>query len=266
MADADKFAKIRRAARVWAVAAIHGEAGRLTALHDALAERFEERDRLVYLGNYLGRSRDIIATIDELLRFRRELIAQPRMFASDVVYLRGSQEEMWQKLLQLQFAIDPRQVLEWMLAQGVDATIAAYGGDPRKGIVAARDGAISITRWTSALRSGMATRPGHQTLVSALRRAAFTDDGRLLFVHAGLDPSRPLSAQSDSLWWGSAGFAKLEAPYEGFKLVVRGHDRAHGGLVRNNFTLTIDSGCGFGGALSAVCLSPDGEILDRVDA
>jgi serine/threonine protein phosphatase 1 len=265
MADAAKFAKVRHAARIWAVAAIHGDAPRLTALHDALAERFEETDRLVYLGNYLGRGRDIVATIDELLRFRRELIAQPRMFASDIVYLRGSQEEMWQKLLQLQFAIDPKQVLEWMLTQGVEATIAAYGGDPRKGIAAARDGAMSITRWTSGLRAGMAARPGHQSLVSALRRAAYSDTGHLLFVHAGVDPSRPLSAQSDSLWWGSAGFAKLDAPYEGFKLVVRGHDRAHGGVVRANYTLTVDAGCGYGGPLCAVCLSPEGELLDKIE-
>jgi serine/threonine protein phosphatase 1 len=46
--------------------------------------------------------------------------------------------------------------------------------------------------------------------VSALRRAAYTDDGALLFVHAGVDPDRPLSAQSDSLWWATTSFMKLE--------------------------------------------------------
>ena len=30
-------------------------------------------------------------------------------------------------------------------------------------------------------------------------------------------------------------------------------------------TLTVDGGCGAGGHLMAVCLAPDGQILDRLD-
>jgi serine/threonine protein phosphatase 1 len=270
MPDTEKFAILRRATRVWAVAAIHGEAGRIAGLHDELARRLVAGDRLVYLGNYFGHGREIIATVDEILRFRRWFIAQPLMFASDAAYLRGSQEEMWQKLLQLQFAVNPREVLDWMLAQGLGATLAAYGGTPARALAAARDGPRSITRWTSELRQAIALRAGHQPLLSALRRAAYTDDGRLLFVHAGLDPARPLSAQSDSLWWGSPAFARLEQPYEGFQLVVRGFDRAHSGLrsgaplVGGPFTLTADGGCGFGGPLVAACLSAAGELVDQI--
>jgi serine/threonine protein phosphatase 1 len=121
MADRDRpnherFAVLRRARRVWAVAAIHGESGRLKALHRVLADAFEEGDRLVYLGNSLGGA-DVVGTMDELLSFRRAIIARPRTFSSDLVYLRGSQEEMWQKLLQLQFAPNPREVFDWMMEQ-----------------------------------------------------------------------------------------------------------------------------------------------------
>ena len=49
-----KFAVLRRAARVWVVAAIHGDATRLSALHQRLGERFAAGDRLVYTGNYFG--------------------------------------------------------------------------------------------------------------------------------------------------------------------------------------------------------------------
>ena len=70
-ATTEKFARLRRARRIWAVAAIHGEATRLTRLHDLIAARFADGDRLVYLGNYLGRGSAIAATIDELLDFRR---------------------------------------------------------------------------------------------------------------------------------------------------------------------------------------------------
>ena len=270
MPESEKFASLRRVRRVWAVAAIHGEAARLAALHDELARRLASGDRLIYLGNYLGRGREILATIDELLRFRRWAIARPLAFASDVVHLRGCQEEMWQKLLQLQFAVNPREVFDWMLAQGVDATLAAYGGNLNRGMAAARDGARAITRWTAELRQAIAARPGHQSLMSALRRAAFTEGGELLFVHAGLDPARPLAAQSDTLWWGSPAFATLDGAYEGFRLVVRGFDRTHAGLrsetpiVRTRHTLTIDGGCGFGGRLAAACISRAGDIADQI--
>jgi serine/threonine protein phosphatase 1 len=266
MNGSEKFVPLRRAARVWAVAAIHGEVQRLAALHGALATRFEPGDRLVYLGNYVGRGAEIVATVDELLRFRREIIARPGMFAYDVVYLRGSQEEMWQKLQQLQFAVNPREVLEWMLSHGVGATIAAYGADAQKGIAAARDGAVSITRWTNQLRAGLAGHAGHQALLSSLKRAAYTDDGSMLFVHAGIDASRPLSAQRDALWWGASGFGHWDAPYESYRLVVRGYDHGHGGMTRGPFALTIDDRCGFGGKLIAACLDRGGEVIEWIEA
>jgi serine/threonine protein phosphatase 1 len=266
MKGSEKFAALRRASRVWAVAAIHGEAQRLAAVHAALEERFGPGDRLVYLGNYLGCGPEIVATMNELLRFRRALIARPAMFAYDVVYLRGTQEEMWQKLQQLQFAINPREVLDWMLAHGVAATLSAYGGDAKQGLAAARDGAVSITRWTTQLRTGVAKWPGHQALLSSLRRAAYTDGGALLFVHAGVDVSRPLEAQGDVLWWGGAGFGDWQAPYQGFRRVVRGFDAAHGGIMPGPFSLSIDDGCGFGGKLMAVCLDSSGEVVEWIEA
>ena len=40
----------------------------------------------------------------------------------------------------------------------------------------------------------------------------------------------------------------------------------HLGLVETDYTLTLDGGCGFGGALMAACLTPSGELVDRVEA
>ena len=263
--DHERFAVLRRTRRVWAVAAIHGESGRLRSLHRVLGEAFEDGDRIVYLGNYLGGA-DTTGAVEELLAFRRALIARPRVFAGDVVYLRGSQEEMWQKLLQLQFAPNPREVFDWMINHGVGATLRAYGGDERVGAAAAREGALGITRWTQSLRAQMQARPGHYTLMSALKRAALTDDGKLLLVHAGIDPSRPLSAQSDSFWWNVGGFSRMAQPYAGFRRVIRGFDRRHGGLIEAAYTISIDAGCGFGGPLLAVCFDSDGTILAHIEA
>src|SRR5262249_45982039 len=152
------------------------EASRLTALHRALWPRLEDGDRLVYLGNYLGRGPAVHETVDELLAFRCGVLARPGGSACDVAFLRGAQEEMWQKLLQLQFAPNPREVLQWMLDQGVGPTLAAYGGEASRGLAACREGPVAITRWTSGLRAAVNAAPGHGQFFAALRRAAFTAD------------------------------------------------------------------------------------------
>jgi serine/threonine protein phosphatase 1 len=263
----ERFAELAGAARVWAVAAVHGEAGRLAALHDLLAPRFRPGDRLVYLGNAIGRGPEVRATIDELLGFRRAVIGRGAGgFVCDVAFLRGAQEEMWHKLLQLQFATNPRDVLQWMLEQGAAATLAAYGADPERGLGAARQGAVALTRWTSGLRAALNAVPGHAAFFAALQRAAFTARDGVLFVAAGIDPARPLEAQGDAFWWGGAGFDGLAAPFASFRRVVRGFSRRHEGVVEGTYTVSIDGGCGFGGPLVAACVAGDGSVVDRLEA
>lgn len=261
-----RLAQLRRARRIWAVAAVHGEAERLQRLHDRIAQRFADGDRLVYLGSYVGRGDAVVATIDELLDFRRRVLARPGALACDVVYLRGAQEEMWQKLLQLQFAPNPGQILDWMVREGVDATIRAYGGELRQGFAAARDGPRTITRWTTGLRNAMNAVPGHTTLFSNLRHAAVSRDSQLLFVHAGVDATRPLAAQGDAFWWSDADVAELAAPFAGFRRVIRGFDRQHRGLLESQHAVSLDGGAGRGGSLLAGVFAPDGEMLELLRA
>ncbi len=265
-AEPNVFATLRGGGRIWAVAAIRGEVDRLRALHARLAGECRPGDQVVYLGDYLGHGTAVLETIDELLLFRRAFIARPGVEMDDMVYLRGVQEEMWQKLLQLQFAPNPAEVLRWMVDHGIAPTIAAYGGTVDDGLNAVRDGILALTRWTSQLRQTMRNFDGHTTLMSVLRHAAFTDDNLLLFTHAGLDPTRPLSAQVDAFWWGSGDFAGLAEPYSGFKLVVRGSDRRHGGVKLGPHVATLDSGSGLGGPLTAACFGTDGNILQMIEA
>ena len=173
--DSEKFALLRRCERIWAIASIHGDVQRLTALHDKLSRRVHASDRVVYLGNYMGVGPAVRGVLDELIEFRRWLLARPRAFATDVVFLRGAQEEMWSKLLQLQFAPNPGEVLRWLLDHGTVASLKAYGGDPTFATQVAREGPVSMTRWTTGLRAALAAAPGHQPFLSGLRRAAFTD-------------------------------------------------------------------------------------------
>src|SRR4051812_36082403 len=92
-----RFAGLRAARRVWAIAVIRGEAQRFAQLHDTISERFQVGDRVVYLGDYVGGG-SVFGTIDELLDFRRRVLGRPGGAACDVAFLRGAQEEMWQKL------------------------------------------------------------------------------------------------------------------------------------------------------------------------
>ena len=127
MSEQDLFATLRADARIWSIPAIHGEVERLSALHRQLFPLFQPGDQIVYLGNYSGHGIHVRETIDELLLFRRALLARPNVDCDDIVFLRGGQEEMWQKLQQLQFAPSPPQVLQWMVSQGIEPTIKAYG-------------------------------------------------------------------------------------------------------------------------------------------
>ena len=92
-------------------------------------------------------------------------------------------------------------------------------------------------------------------LLGVLRRAAYTEDDGLLFVHAGLDPRRSLAEQGDTLWWGHAAWPKLKAPYAAYRCVVRGYAGSAAAPDPGPHALTLDGGCGSGGPLVAACLA-----------
>lgn len=261
-----RFLVLQGTVRLWVVGAIHGDLEKTARLHQALWPRLQPGDRLVYLGNVMGRDPRVAETIDELLSFRRAVMTLEPAEPPQVGFLRGTQEEMWQKLLQLQFATDPRGVLEWMLSQGVDGTLRAYGGNAEEARRAAGAGAVGIARWTQGLRARMHAHPGHVAFMDHLRRAAMTREGTLLCVHAGVDPGRPLETQRDTFWWGSPAFSRMQEPFANYRRVIRGYERSHPGIALEAFTATVDGGCGFGGPLVAACFLPDGELVDQVSA
>jgi len=281
MSDPERFATFRFARRIWAVAAVHGERERLARLHDTLELKVRQGDRLVYLGNLIGRGSDVGGTIRELLLFRRAVLARRGFEPEDVVLLRGAQEEMFHRLLRIQFARGPKaaeEALAWMGQHGVDASLRAYGHSLAEGLRLARQGPVALGRWTRAIREAVRAAPGHDPLLAGIKRAALTDapqGGGVLFVAAGLNPSRPFEAQGDAFWWEERGFAAVmegvedetggRAAWGGFVRLVRGYDRAHGGLVEGRFAVSLDAGCGFGGPLLAAAFSPEGALLEVLE-
>ena len=267
----ERFADLGAPRRIWAVACINGDIDRLAALHDHLARRFGLRDRIVYLGNYLGAHAGANAeVIDELLAFRAAILAKPGIEASDIVYLRGPAEEAWQRLLRLQFAPVPAQALDKLLAAGVESWLRLYGVSLNDTRSMARAGSMAITRWTNQLRGLQRMMPGHEALVCGMRRTAFSRPSseppykKVLFVPAGFDPLRTLDDQGDGLWWPTTAFAAGGMAQETYVRVVRGFDAANGGLNLENSATTLDAGCGRGGALVCGGFTPNGQLADLV--
>ncbi|MDR3449970.1 MAG: hypothetical protein P4M15_09560 [Alphaproteobacteria bacterium] len=266
----EKFAEMGSPRRIWAVAAIHGDVDRLTTLHDHLATRFAVRDRLVYLGNYLGvESRTNSGVMDELLAFRSALLCKTGVESSDITFLRGPAEEAWQRLLRLQFAPLPHQMLEKLLASGVESYLRLYGVSVSDTRSIARAGSLAITRWTNQLRALQRNAPGHEKLMFTMRRAAFTnalavDQKRLLLVPASYDASRSLDDQGESLWWTAAPFRVTGRAQATYNRIVRGFDSVNGGADLDDLAVTLDGGCGRGGPLVAACFTPTGKLIDLV--
>lgn len=265
----EKFAELGTPRRIWAIAAIHGDVDRLATLHDHIAERFAVRDRIVYLGNYLGvESRNNSVVYDEILAFRAALMSKSGVEPSDIVYLRGPAEEAWQRVLRLQFAPVPVQALDRALACGVESYLRLYGVSVNDTKSMARAGSMAITRWTNQLRALQRSASGHEALMCIMRRAAYTASGidqrKLLLVPAGFDSTRTLDDQGESLWWTSAPFCLNNRAQAAYSRVVRGFDSVNGGAILDDAAVTLDGGCGRGGPLMCGGFTSNGKLADII--
>jgi hypothetical protein len=269
-----RFASLGAPNRIFAIPSIHGDLQKLNVIHENIFSQFKPGDRIIYLGNYTGFGNHSCQTIDSILTFRRFLLSMPGVHPLDFVYLRGTQEEMWQKLMQLQFAPNPIQILEWMLDQGIAQTMESYGLDVNEVQRVAREGIIRLSKWTEKARQTVYMQPGHDIFGSQLKRAAYTDCSMkvtgtcapLLFVNAGIDYTRALEDQGDRFWWGDTNFKSMRMPYGHYNRVVRGFDPNNGGVDINDVTATLDNNCGRGGNLVCAQFSSDGEILGMIEA
>ena len=273
----DRFINIGQPERIWTISAPNGQLPRLTAVHRAIYDRFQPGDRIVYTGNYLcGKDASPLATLDEILHFGSCLTKMDGVQHCDITFLRGIQEELFEKLLHLQFAQNPPQIVEWMQRHypEMDSLLVSYGSTLADTARIAREGILSMTRWSNALKARLREHAGHDEFFMSLKRAAFTEckdansnDNNLLFVHAGINPKLPLMSQGDSFWWSSKNFNDIETPYAPFRTVIRGHDPHGKGVHVGQSTISLDGGCGkTGGRLILAELSGTGQVLNLIAA
>lgn len=136
---------------------------------------------------------------------------------------------------------------EWMFERflkGIDVEVFLYNGGGETLRSYRRDGRLAIPQ-------------EHIEFISEL--PLFVEIGPYFFVHAGVNPSKSLREQSEEdLLWIRQSFYLYEGKFS--KTIVFGHTPFPEVLLLED-RIGVDTGCVYGGKLSAVRL-PDGEIFE----
>ncbi len=263
------FIELKSSNKIWAIGSIHSDLESFNSIKEYILEKFSKGDKLVLLGNAIGIKNQAKETITSIIKMRNYLLSKFLLQPEDVVFLRGAQEEMFLKLLQLQTAPNPVEIVKWMFEHGVDKTINSYGVEKNEVIEKSTQGTLSITKWTNKLNQIIVKIPGHKEYFTSLRHAAFTDTKKILFVNRGVDVSRPLSAQNDCFWWGYQNFSKLNKPYNNFKKIVRGYYPSSTNtniILKNNIVCSLYKQPLKNNKIIAGIFNDQGEILDLFES
>ena len=225
-------ARLQPGRRVYAVGDVHGQLGRLLALHDAvrrdLAVRPVPEPSLIHLGDLIDRGPDSAGVV-------ALLAAGPPLRGVPTVNLMGNHEWM---LLSALARPQPGDAEHW-LCNGGAAALESWGIPPD----------TPPGDWPALLPRA------HLMFLRDLRRHWQLD--KYLFVHAGVRPQLELEEQvmEDLLWirepfldW--SGPMLPEAPE---RVVVHGHTPRPRPVVRPN-RIGVDTGAGKGGPLTCAIL------------
>ena len=264
-----QFAELKYSKKIWAVGSIHSHFDSFNSVKEHILKHFVCGDKLVFLGNIIGFGKNSTETLSSVINLRNYLLSKFLLKTQDIVFLRGAQEEMFIKLLQLQTAPNPQDIVQWMFEHGVDKTLDSYGFNKEEIINISTQGTLSIGRWTAKLNKIINNFPGHKEYFSNLHHAAFSDTKKILFVNRGVDISRPLSAQSDCFWWGYQNFSKLNKPYYTFIKIVRGYEPSLNDSlnnIKNKVVCSLYKAPLTNNKIMAGLFSDSGEILDLFES
>jgi serine/threonine protein phosphatase 1 len=225
-------------AAVYAIGDVHGCLAELLMLEHAIVADGADlpgEKWIVTLGDHIDRGSDSAAVIEHLLG--------PPPPAFKRFALMGNHERMM-----LDFLEDPVESASW-LDQGGLETLQSYGID-----VFDFDEDTVVDELTERLRAGVPAE--HLHFMTTLPRLLSLPGW--VFVHAGLRPGVPLDWQDDKdLIWIREPFLSAE-PFEGFR-VVHGHTPTDEPTV-TEARIGLDTQCYATGRLTAVRVTPDGEI------
>lgn len=198
---------------IYAIGDIHGSLHKLRKLIVRCEEHADGRPMtFVFLGDYIDRGPDSSGVIGTVMDLQSRL--------SNLIALKGNHEALALDV------IDGKDPPAFWLTQGGAETLQSYG------VKDARELPQAHIDWLRSL---------------PLRY----DDGNRFFVHAGVNPHKPLDAQSErDLLWIREPFLSDERDYG--RLIVHGHTpTATGAPDLHSNRLNLDTGAVYGGPLTA---------------
>ena len=108
------FAELKFSKIIWAVGSIHSHLDSFESIKKHILKNYLKNDRVVFLGNIIGLGNSAKETLSSVIAMRNQLMSKFFLKTDDVIFLRGAQEEMFLKLLQLQTAPNPYEILKWI--------------------------------------------------------------------------------------------------------------------------------------------------------
>ena len=268
MKNTSNFVEIKKTNKLWAVGSIHSNLKSFNSIKKFILNNFAPNDKLIFLGNIIGLGESSKETLSSVIELRFNLMSKFKIKPESIIFLRGAQEEMFSKLLQLHIAPNPSEIVEWMFDHGVNQTIKSYGFSEEEVKNIASSGTIKISRWTASLNRALQFNPGHTQYFLSLKHAAYSHTRKILFVNRGVDITRPLSAQNDCFWWGFQNFSKIKEPYKTFSRIVRGYESKHLNsqeISKNNIVCTLFKQPLSNNTVLCGIFSENGEILDILE-
>ncbi len=265
MNNVSNFVQLDKSNKIWAIGSIHSNLKSFNSIKNFILNNFETNDKLIFLGNVIGLGDDSKETLSSIIDLRFNLMSKFKLKPESIVFLRGAQEEMFSKLLQLQLAPNPAEIVEWMFDHGVNKTIKSYGFSANEVKNIASTGTMNISKWTTSLNKALQNNPGHTQYFLNLKHAAYSNSKKILFVNRGVDITRPLSAQNDCFWWGFQNFSKIHKPYKTFLKIVRGYESEHLNqleISKNSVVCTLFKQPLSNKSILCGIFSENGEILD----
>jgi serine/threonine protein phosphatase 1 len=212
--------------RCYVIGDIHGCLDELRRLVEGLS--LASGDRLVFLGDYVDRGPNSKGVLNYILELqKREDL--------EIICLKGNHEDMFLAYLGL-----PGRHGDMFLYNGGYATLISYGVSAKQS---------SLDEITSRIS------PDHIDFLKSLRTYFVMEP--FLFVHAGINPSKPLAKQTDNdLLWIRDEF--IHHPHRLPYTVLFGHTPRISVLFDLPYKIGLDTGLVYGNKLS--CL----EIVEKV--
>ena len=217
--------KMHNISQVFAIGDIHGCKSLLEKIHNKIlkkSEKVEGNKILIYLGDYVDRGYKVKETIDTIINFK------PKDFKC--VFIRGNHDQML-----LDFVNGKLESLTVWLYNGGAETLKSYC---RREI---SDDLLNASSREQQIRKKFtkALPKEHLQFFNGLQFSYTWKD--YFFVHAGIDPSRPLSKQReiDMTWTRSPEFLASNQPFE--KIIVHGHT-PNKNIEKKSNRINLDTG------------------------